>query len=63
MLHGADCNTDHKLLRLTVGWKLFHNISSEGSCKRFDIKQLYLNNQDSNGNGVLAKREIYCRSL
>ena len=52
MLNGADCNTDHKLLRmkLPLGRKLFQQRSSDGSCKPFDIKQLYLNDKDSNGN-------------
>ena len=64
-LDGGECNTDYKLLRmkLTVGRKLFKCRSSDGSCKRFDVAQLHLNNKENNSNGVSAREQFiqfYC---
>ena len=54
---GAECNTDHKLLRMkiAVGRKLFKH---RCSCKRFDATKLCLNHKDNEGSEVSAREQF-----
>ena len=60
VMRGADCNTDHQLLRmkLVVGRKLFKHRSSGGSCKRYDVTKLSLSDIDNEG-GEVSTREQF----
>ena len=60
VMRGADCNTDHKLLRmkLVVGRKLFKHRSSDGSCKQYDVTKLSLSNIDNEGSEVSAREQF-----
>jgi len=54
VMRGAECNTDHKLLRmkLSVGKRSRKHKSNYHSCKRFDVSQLCLNMEDNRSDRV-----------
>ena len=47
VMRGAECNTDHKLLRMK-GKQSLKCKSNDHSCRHFDVSQLCLNREDDN---------------